>query len=132
MKIINLNIIIMKIITSKIDQYWVHIQAGRIENKLTHPRTIIKCYHDDDYVLQLCFYPDKKNLPENYYDINSKLVYLRYSISMYSYILDILRNEDPIYFSYSETSKLGFIRTGKEPVGEGEIEHRELEGAVDL
>jgi hypothetical protein len=132
MKIINLNLIIMKIITSKITQYWVHFQAGRIENNLIHPRTIIKCYHDNVYVLQLSFYPDKKNLPENYYDINSKLVYLRYSMSMYSYILDILRNEKPIYFSYSETSKLGFLRTGKEPVGEGEIEQIELEEATDL
>ena len=132
MKIINLNHISMKIITSKIDQYWVHFQAGRIENKLTHPRTIIKCYFKDNYVLQLSFYPDKKNLPENYYDMNSSLVYLRYSMSMYSKILDILRNEKPIYFSFSETSKLGYLRTGKEPVGEGEIEQRELEGATDL
>ena len=131
MKIIYLNLIIMKILTSKIDEYWVHFQAGRIENNLVHPRTIIKCYHDNFYVLQLSFYPDKKNLPENYYDINSKLVYLRYSMSMYSYILDILRNEKPIYFSYSETSKLGFLRTGKEPVGEGEIEQIELEEATD-
>ena len=39
---------------------------------------------------------------------------------MYDSIIDILRNEKPIYFSYSEKSKLGYIRTGKEPIGEGE------------
>ena len=110
----------MKIISSEITEYWVHFQAGRIENKLIHPRTIIKCYHDDEYVLQASFYPDKTNLPDNYYDVNSNLVYLRYSMSMYSYVLDILRNESPIYYSFSQTSKLGYIRTGKEPVGEGE------------
>jgi hypothetical protein len=119
-------------ITSKINQYWVHFQAGPIENNLTHPRTIIKCYHDNDYVLQASFYPDKKSLPDNYYDVNSKLVYLRYSMSMYAHILDILRNEKPIYFSFSEKLKLGYIRTGKEPVGEGEVEARELEGTTDL
>jgi hypothetical protein len=112
----------MKVITSEINHYWVHFQAGRIENKLTHPRTIIKCYQNDDLVLQASFYSDKQSLPENYYDVNSNLVYLRYSMSMYPNVLDILRNEKPIYFSYYETSKLGFIRTGKEPVGEGEIE----------
>ena len=112
----------MKIITSEINQYWVHFQAGRIENNLVHPRTIIKCYLDDEYVLQVSFYPDKKGIPENYYDTNSNLVYLRFSMSMYSNILDILRNEKPIYFNFSEKTKLGYVRTGKEPVGEGEIE----------
>ncbi len=48
-------------------------------------------------------------------------------MSMFSKVLDILRNEKPIYFSYSEPTKLGFIRTGTEPVGEGEIEKIELE-----
>lgn len=112
----------MKNITSEINQYWVHFQAGRTEDSLIHPRTIIKCYHDDDFVLQANFYSDKKRLPENYYDVNSKLVYLRYHMSMYSDILDIIRNEKPIYFSYSVKTKLGYIRTGKEPVGEGELE----------
>ena len=111
----------MKIITSEINQYWVHFQAGPTKDSLIYPRAIIKCYHDTDFVFQANFYPDKKGLPENYYDVNSKLVYLRYPMSMYSDIIDILRNEKPIYFSYSETSKLGYIRTGKEPVGEGEL-----------
>ncbi len=112
----------MKVITSEINQYWVHFQAGKTENNLIYPRAIIKCYMDDDFLVQANFYPDGKNIPKNYYDVNSKLIYLRYPMSMYGHILDILRNEKPIYFSYSDTSKLGFIRTGKEPVGEGEIE----------
>lgn len=112
----------MKIITSEINQYWVHFQAGRTEDSLIYPRTIVKCYHDDDFVLQVNFYPDKKSLPENYYDVNSKLVYFRYPMSMYGHVIDILRNEKPIYFSYSEKTKLGYLRTGKEPVGEGELE----------
>ena len=112
----------MKNISSEITEYWVHFQAGPIENKLTHPRTIIKCYHDNEYSLQASFYPEQQKLPENYYDVNSKLVYLRYPMSMYSYVLDILRNEKPIYFSFSEKTKLGYIHTGKEPVGEGEAD----------
>ena len=27
---------------------------------------------------------------------------------------------EPIYFSYSQKSKVGYVRTGKEPVGEGD------------
>jgi hypothetical protein len=110
----------MKLVVSEINQYWVHFQAGRTESNIIYPRVIVKCYHDDDFVVQANFYPDNKALPENYHDVNSKLVYLRYHIHMYPHIIDILRNEKPIYFSYSDKSKLGYIRTGKEPVGEGE------------
>ena len=110
----------MKIINTEINHYWVHFQAGKIENKIIHPRVIVKCYHDDDFVMQANFYPEKMALPENYYDEKFNLVYLRYPLSMYADIIDILRNEKPIYFSFSLRSKLGFIRTGKEPIGEGE------------
>lgn len=109
----------MKDIVSEINHYWVHFQAGQIENNLIYPSVVIKCYHDDDFVLQLNFYPDNKKLPENYYDVKSKLVYLRFRMSMYSNIIDILRNEKPIYFSFSNKSKVGYVRTGKEPIGEG-------------
>jgi hypothetical protein len=112
----------MKLIVSEINHYWVHFQAGRTENNLVYPRAVVKCYHDEDFVVQLNFYPDNKSLPENYYDVNSKLAYLRYPLSMYPNIIDILRNEKPIYFSYSQKTKLGYIRTGKEPIGEGNID----------
>ena len=110
----------MKLIVSEINHYWVHFQAGHIKNVHIYPHAIVKCYHDEDYVMQASFYPDKIKLPENHHDVNSKLVYLRYPMSMYANVIDLLRNEKPIYFSYSEKSKLGYIRTGKEPIGEGE------------
>ena len=110
----------MEMVTSEINQYWVHFQAGRTEQNKIYPRAIIKCYHDEDFIVQLNFYSEKKSLPVNYWDEKFKLVYLRYPISMYGHILDILRNEKPIYFSYSPKTNLGYIRTGKEPVGEGE------------
>ena len=65
----------MKLIVSEINHYWVHFQAGHKENVLIYPHAIIKCYHDDDFVMQASFYPDNKKLPENYHDVNSKLVY---------------------------------------------------------
>jgi len=110
----------MNIITREINHYWVHFQAGKTESKIIYPEIIVKCYHDDDFIMQANFYPDKMKLPVNYHDVNSKLVYLRFPVSMYANIIDILRNEKPIYFSFSDKSKLGYIRTGKEPIGEGE------------
>lgn len=110
----------MKLIVSEINHYWVHFQAGHSKEHLIYPSIIVKCYHDDDFILQMNFYPDNKNLPENYYDVNSKLVYLRYRFSMYPNVIDLLRNEKPIYFSFSQKSNVGYLRTGKEPIGEGE------------
>ena len=81
----------------------------------------MKCYNEEEFVLQLTFHPDN-NVPVNHFDNRNKLVYLRYPISMYHNILDMLRNEKPIYFRYTEDLNIGFIRTGKEPVGEGELE----------
>jgi len=110
----------MTLRSSEINQYWVHFQAGHSKEDLIYPRIIVKCYHDDDFLLQINFYPDSKNLPENYYDVKSNLVYLRYRLAMYPKVIDLLRNEKPIYFSYSEKSNVGYVRTGKEPVGEGD------------
>jgi hypothetical protein len=110
----------MKLMDSEIDHYWVHFQAGGTDKNLIYPRALIKCYYKDDFLVQLNFYPDNASLPENHYDKRNKLVYLRYPLSMYPNIIDILRNEKPIYFSYSQNLNMGFIRTGKEPIGEGD------------
>lgn len=67
---------------------------------------------------QVNFYPEGK-VPENSYDKRNKLVYLRYPISMYQNVIDLMRYEKPIYFSYNTDLKLGYVRTGKEPIGEG-------------
>ena len=112
----------MKVINSEITLYWVHFQAGGAEKNRVYPRALIKCYDHDDFVLQINFYPDSKSIPANNYDKRNKLVYLRYPMSMYSSILDILRNEKPIYFSYNINLNLGHVRTGKEPIGEGEYD----------
>ena len=49
-------------------------------------------------------------------------MYLRYPLSMYYHTMDILRNEKPVYFEYSRELNQGFLRTGLEPVGEGEYD----------
>jgi len=35
--------------------------------------------------------------------------------------IDVLRNEKPVYLGYSPNWKTGYITTGQEPVGEGEM-----------
>ncbi len=118
----------MDTITGEIKKYWVHLQAGPTNKNPIQARAIIRCYDGNNFVLEANFYPGKKGIPENRYSTKYNLVYLRYPMSMFSQVLDTLRNEKPIYFRFNEPSKVGFIRTGKEPVGEGEIE--ELDGTM--
>ena len=49
--------------------------------------------------------------------------YIQYPISKFPYIVDILRNEKPLFVGYWENKfgKYGRICTGREPVGEAEI-----------
>lgn len=112
----------MKVIDREIDQYWIHIQSGGSSSKTIYPHALIRCYSGEDLVMQANFFEDGKKFPDNHYDKRNKLVYLRYPLSMYQNILDLLRNEKPIYFRYTIELKQGFIRTGKEPVGEGEYD----------
>ena len=112
----------MRIIDSEITQYWIHFQAGSDEPNRVYPPVLIKCYNDDEFVLQLNFHPDNKTLPENHFDVRNNLVYLQYPMSMYYNIVDTLRNEKPLYFHWTRELNMGFLRTGKEPVGEGETE----------
>mgnify|MGYP001812389881 FL=1 len=112
----------MKRIESEITQYWIHFQAQHSASKRQYPTALIKCYHEEDYVLQLSFYPDGSKLPANHYDKRNRLVYLRYPMAMYRHTMDILRNEKPVFFEYSKELNQGFLRTGLEPVGEGEYD----------
>jgi hypothetical protein len=112
----------MKSIDREITQYWIHLQSGTHEPNRVYPPVLIKCYDEEEFVLQLTFHPDNRPLPENHYDNRNKLVFLRYPMSMYYNIIDTLRNEKPIYFRFAKDLNQGFIRTGKEPVGEGELE----------
>ena len=63
---------------------------------------------------------------------NYDVVHLQYPLSKFPYVLDVLRNEGPVFIGYwqNEYGKYGRIYTGNEMVGEGEGEvtqHQEME-----
>lgn len=45
---------------------------------------------------------------------------LYYHISLLDTLVDMLRNEDSVYLFYNIASKVGYLNTGKEEVGEEE------------
>lgn len=63
------------------------------------------------------------DLPENSMEvIGSKNIYhVYYQLNMYPYVIDILRNEEPLFFYYNHDNHESYITTGDEPVGEGEL-----------
>ena len=68
----------------------------------------------------LWFYPEDAALPDNRKRSGQNTFDVYYPMSSWSALLDVLRNESPVYFSYSDSSNAAQIYTGREPVGEEE------------
>ena len=77
----------------------------------------IHCYHNNQNVMTCTFYNDINNVPPN---SQGARVDLRYPITKFDSVLDILRNEGPLFFGYINSNKTGYIASNSEPVGEGE------------
>jgi len=77
----------------------------------------IHCYHGKKNVMTCEFYRDGSTLPQNRY--KGGRVGLVYPWSRFSAVLDVLRNERPLYFGFIMTTKVGYVATTREPVGEG-------------
>lgn len=77
----------------------------------------IHCYHSGKNVMSCVFYNTENNVPANSKGLR---VELKYPISKFGDVLDVLRNEKPLYFGFIESTKVGYIATYSEPVGEGE------------
>ena len=68
----------------------------------------------------LWFMPQGSSLPDNRKRPNQNIFDVYYHIDDWEAIIDLLRNETPVYFNYSDTSNAAQIYTGNEPVGEEE------------
>ena len=93
--------------TVAIDDYDVMYSANQVA-----PHILLMASGSD--IGELIFMPDGTQLPS---DTTTKLYY---HLQNYSHILDLLRNEKPVYFVGNGPGKENGIRTTAEPVGEGE------------
>lgn len=95
---------------TKIDEYEVMYSANKFP-----PRVWLKS--GGKYIGQLVFMPNGSALPA---DTSGSLYYHLDDLPM---ILDLLRNEKPMYYSFvgSGPSNENGIKTTPEPVGEGEL-----------
>ena len=68
----------------------------------------------------LWFMPEGTDLPDSRKRPNQNVFDVYYRLADWAPLLDVLRNESPVYFNFRDTSNTAQIYTGKEPVGEGE------------
>ncbi len=102
-------------ISSSIDKYKVVLYGkDALAGNLV---AYIHCYHGEKNVMTCEFYSDGTTLPQNRY--KGGRVGLVYPWSRFSAVLDVLRNERPVYFGFIMTTKVGYVATHLEPVGEG-------------
>jgi len=51
---------------------------------------------------------------------NGDFVQVSMNITLLEATIDVLRNEKPVFFNWSTTTKVAILSTNEEPVGEGE------------
>ena len=114
-----------------ITKYAATLYTGSSESNL-QCNAIINCYNDTQItpVMTAYFYHRGYFIPPNSKHVDR--INLRYSISEYEHFLDLLRNEQPVYFCYNEHTKVGYIRTGQEPICESPLVKDEIDQVITL
>jgi hypothetical protein len=106
----------------EIKKYVVAYYAGG-RNVTGHPYQAIIGLHDDDGLIGTAyFHHNNTTMPVGDTYKASGYVSCHYLASDYPQILDILRNEKPVYVEFErKLGNIASIRTSAEPVGEGEL-----------
>ena len=102
-------------VTSAIDKYKVVLYGkAATGGDLV---AFIHCYNNGANLMSCEFYRDGSAVPQN--RNAGGRVGLTYPWSHFSSVLDVLRNEKPIFFGFIESTKVGYVSTQEEQVGEG-------------
>jgi len=76
----------------------------------------------DNYNMYFTFYSEGLDLPADEHAVigGRQHFYLNFHDRDYTKMLDLLRNEKPVYFFYRTDAGFGYLTTSIEPVGEEE------------
>lgn len=110
---------------TEIKSYRIFLDSGSQKHRSF---TTINLYDNANEVIGvLQFFDEDRDIEE---PIDIDRFYIQYPISKFSYIVDILRNEKPIFVGHWENKygKYGRICTGREPVGEAELDSPIFQG----
>lgn len=113
----------MAIYTFKIDSYALR-GARRMSGMLQGEQLVWRAHIDvygGGYNMTLYFVDDINNAPDNYYYEPGKRGIVILPLEQYSWYVDMLRNESPVYAKIYTNAPNGIsLYTGLEPIGEGE------------
>jgi hypothetical protein len=108
----------------EIKSYDIRYYAGGKRMNSTWQVTHIVCYGiNGDIIADAHFYPDYLEVPDNDWR-SGNIANLVFRLQDFSNVVDVLRNEKPVYLQYFDGVEIGGIFTGSEPIGEGEITRR--------
>jgi hypothetical protein len=106
----------------EIKKYDVSYYAGA-KNVRGYPyRAIIGLRDENDaFVGVAYFHHSLQTMPDSDIKKSRGLISCHYVATDYPQVLDLLRNEKPVYVEFDERTNVANIRTSAEPVGEGEL-----------
>jgi hypothetical protein len=116
----------MPTVTHKIDEYSVQVYANDLRGNLTRwAAAVIYLYSSGKYVGSAYFARDGHTAPDCVY--SAGIIYYHAQGEQYERVLDLLRNEEPVYLTWaphSDTAESNdgdaYVYSGREPVGEEE------------
>ena len=74
--------------------------------------------HGEDGVVGVCAFYVSRQVPVSYK--RGSRFYLTFPAEDYPHVVDLLRNESPIYVSFNERTARGYLSTKEEETGEGD------------
>lgn len=106
-------------VEKQIGKYMI-VSPAKLSGALANFKLMIALVDVDGNQIGSVYYiPDQEVLPESSVDA-SELISMHKHLSQAAIDIDILRNESPVYAVYRSPT-LAWIRTGSEPIGEGEL-----------
>jgi hypothetical protein len=97
------------------------LEIMEFEGQEVRLRGIVRC-HGLEHTLDVYFLDEDSRFPEPVADIENKKGYMFMPYRDISVLIDLLRNESPIYAHLrADRPQWTSITTTKEPVGEGEV-----------
>ncbi len=108
-------------ILKEIHTYTLDIYSGGTNSKGYEYRSVIGLYAPDGSAIGgIYFHRDMTTIPDGDVQDPSGYVWCHYSWNEYAAIMDMLRNERPVFLRYLDSWSMASLTTSPEPVGEGE------------
>lgn len=110
-------------ITTEVEKYVVFYYGGGSRDKRPYKyRATISIYNSVGQFGTLHFHDNNDDLPDTDEMGEGGILKAHFVIRDFTNILDILRNEKPLFFhQFAHWPTMGVVATSKEMVGEGEI-----------